>query len=44
MDTVLADLPHEMRRVQNAVHSGSRAAAALYFPAGTLPVWHEEIL
>lgn len=43
VDSVLADLPHEMRRVQNAVHNGSRAAAARYFPAGKLPVWHEEI-
>ena len=44
VDTVLADLPHEMRRVQNSVQNGSRAAAARYFPAGALPVWHEEIL
>lgn len=44
VDTVLADLPHEMRRVQNAVRNGSRAAAARYFPTGTLPVWHEEML
>ncbi len=44
VDAVLADLPHEMRRVQNAVQNGSRAVAARYFPAGSLPVWREEIL
>lgn len=44
VDAVLADLPHEMRRVQSSVQSGSRAAAARYFPAGKPLVWHEEIL
>lgn len=44
VDSVLADLPHEMRRVQRSVKDGSRAAAARYFPAGSLPVWHEEML
>lgn len=44
VDAVLADLPHEMRRVQSAVRNSSQAAAARYFPSGSLPVWHEEIL
>lgn len=44
VDTVLEDLPNEMRRVQKAVQDGSRATALRYFPAGNLQAWHEEIL
>ncbi len=44
VDSVLADLPHEMRRVQSAVMNGARATACRYFPADAVPAWHGEVL
>lgn len=40
---VLADLPHEMVRVQRAVNAASHAVKRRYFPAGPHHRWTEEI-
>lgn len=41
---VIADLPAQMRRVQDAVVAASRAITQRYFLAGSAPMWTEEML
>jgi uncharacterized alpha-E superfamily protein len=41
---ILADLPAQMFRVQEAVTAASEAIAAKYFQSGPVPLWNEELV